>query len=119
MRLGDYPCVLKEGTLARSMYKRSKMLERHRHRYEFNNAYREQLEEAGLVCSGASPDDSLVEMIELRTIRGSSRRSSHPEFKSRPMDCHPLFKGFIKAALQHKAARGEAPLLGGLKVVKR
>jgi CTP synthase len=119
MRLGDYPCVLKEGSLARRMYKKGRIAERHRHRYEFNNAYREQLEAAGLVCSGVSPDGSLVEIVELKDHPWFLGSQFHPEFKSRPMDCHPLFKGFIKAAQQHKAARGEAPLLGGLKIVKR
>ncbi|HEV7735621.1 MAG TPA: CTP synthase [Candidatus Binatia bacterium] len=119
MRLGDYPCVLKEGSLARRMYKKSKIAERHRHRYEFNNTYREQLEASGLVCSGVSPDGSLVEIVELKDHPWFLGSQFHPEFKSRPMDCHPLFKGFIKAAQIQRAARGEAPLLGGLKIVKR
>ena len=117
MRLGDYPCVLKDGTLARKLYGRKQVLERHRHRYEFNNAYRQQLERAGLVCSGASPDDQLVEMIELRDHPWFVATQAHPEFKSRPMDCHPLFKGFIKAALQSSVARRQ-PAKSKLKVVK-
>jgi CTP synthase len=117
MRLGDYPCVLKDGTLARKLYGRKQVLERHRHRYEFNNAYREQLERAGLVCSGASPDDRLVEMIELRDHPWFVATQAHPEFKSRPMECHPLFKGFIKAALQSSVARRQ-PAKSKLKVVK-
>jgi CTP synthase len=119
MRLGAYPCVVAEGTLARRLYKKGKISERHRHRYEFNEAYRERLEGAGLICSGVSPDGGLVEMVELKDHPWFLATQFHPEFKSRPTDCHPLFKGFIRAALQHKAARREAPLLGGLKVVKR
>src|SRR5436190_7484920 len=119
MRLGAYPCVLEEGSLARRLYNRQKISERHRHRYEVNNAYRERLEKGGLVLSGVSPDGTLVEMIELRDHPWFVASQFHPELKSRPMECHPLFKGFIKAALQARARRREAPLLGGLKVVKR
>jgi CTP synthase len=119
MRLGAYPCSLEEGTIARKLYNRKKTSERHRHRYEFNNAYREKLEAGGLVLSGLSPDGALVEMIELKDHPWFVASQFHPELKSRPMDCHPLFRGFIKAALQHRGARREAPLLGGLKVVKR
>jgi CTP synthase len=119
MRLGAYPCDLLEGSLARKVYSRRKISERHRHRYEFNNAYRERLEAGGLVLSGLSPDAGLVEMIELRDHPWFIGSQFHPELRSRPMDCHPLFKGFIRAALHHRAQRREAPLLGGLKVVKR
>jgi CTP synthase len=118
MRLGAYPCVLEEGSLARRLYKRQKVAERHRHRYEFNNAYRDQLQQAGLVFSGLSPDGSLVEMIELRDHPWFIASQFHPEFKSRPMDCHPLFRGFIRAGLEQRLQRAEAPLLGGLKIVK-
>ena len=119
MRLGAYPCVLEDGTLARKTYKQKKISERHRHRYEFNNAYREQLQAGGLVLSGVSPDNGLVEIVELRDHPWFLGCQFHPEFKSRPMDPHPLFKGFIKAAVDQRARRQEAPLLGGLKVVKR
>jgi CTP synthase len=119
MRLGAYPCVLEEKSVARKLYNRKKTSERHRHRYEVNNAYREKLEAGGLVLSGLSPDGGLVEMIELPGHPWFVASQFHPELKSRPMDCHPLFRGFIKAALQHRATRREAPLLGGLKVVKR
>jgi CTP synthase len=119
MRLGAYPCVLEDGTLARKLYNRQKISERHRHRYEFNNAYRERLEAGGLVLSGLSPDGSLVEMIELRDHPWFLASQFHPELKSRPMDCHPIFKGFIRAAMEQRARRREAPLLGSLKVVKR
>jgi CTP synthase len=118
MRLGSYPCVLAEGSLARKIYNRSKTAERHRHRYEVNNAYRERLEAGGLVLSGLAPDGSLVEMIELPGHPWFVASQFHPEFKSRAMEPHPLFKGFIKAALQNRARRREAPLLGSLKVVK-
>jgi CTP synthase len=119
MRLGSYPCVLAEGSLARKIYNRSKTAERHRHRYEVNNAYRERLEAGGLVLSGLAPDGSLVEMVELPGHPWFVASQFHPEFKSRAMEPHPLFKGFIKAALLHRARRREAPLLGGLKVVKK
>jgi CTP synthase len=117
MRLGAYPCVLEDGTLARKLYNRQKISERHRHRYEFNNAYRERLEAGGLVFSGLSPDGALVEMIELRDHPWFLASQFHPELKSRPMDCHPIFKGFIRAAMEQRVRRREAPL--ALKVVKR
>jgi len=119
MRLGSYPCVLEEGTRARKLYNRKKADERHRHRYEVNNAYRERLAAGGLVFAGLSPDGTLVEMIELRDHPWFVGSQFHPELKSRPMDCHPLFKGFIRAALYQSGRRREAPLLGALKVVKR
>jgi CTP synthase len=117
MRLGAQPCQLVVGTRAAQLYGAFVVNERHRHRYEFNNAYREQLEQKGLVCSGASPDQRLVEMIELRDHPWFVATQAHPEFKSRPMDCHPLFKGFIKAALVHSAQRRQ-PAKSKLKVVK-
>jgi CTP synthase len=121
MRLGSYPCVLEEGSLARKLYNRKKTAERHRHRYEVNNAYRDRLAASGLVLAGVSPDGSLVEMVELKSSDHPWFLATqfHPELKSRPTDCHPLFRGFIKAALQQRLQRREAPLLGGLKVVKR
>jgi CTP synthase len=119
MRLGSYPCVLAEGSLARKIFNRSKTAERHRHRYEVNNAYREQLETGGLALSGLAPDGSLVEMVELPGHPWFVASQFHPEFKSRAMEPHPLFKGFIKAALLNRARRREAPLLGNLKVVKK
>jgi CTP synthase len=119
MRLGAYIAELAEDSTVAAAYGKAVVSERHRHRYEFNDAYREQLEAAGLVCSGVSPDGGLVEMIELRDHPWFLATQFHPEFKSRPTDCHPLFKGFIRAAVQQRAARREAPLLGSLKVVKR
>jgi CTP synthase len=115
MRLGSYPCVLSESSLALKTYGKRKINERHRHRYEFNNAYREQLTRSGLVLSGMAPDDSLVEIIELHDHPWFIGCQFHPEFKSRPFDCHPLFKGFIRAALQHKAEASTAPLLSAVR----
>jgi CTP synthase len=109
MRLGAYPCVLQEESLALKLYGRKKISERHRHRYEFNNSYTERLTQNGMLLSGLSPDGSLVEIVELRTHPWFLGCQFHPEFKSRPMDCHPLFKGFIKAALQNRQTLKEVP----------
>ncbi|MDQ7003736.1 MAG: CTP synthase [Ghiorsea sp.] len=98
MRLGGYPCKVIEGTQAATAYGEAEIRERHRHRYEFNNTYREQLEVAGLVVSGTLPDDSLVEMIEVKNHPWFVACQFHPEFKSRPYAAHPLFSGFIQAA---------------------
>ena len=107
MRLGAYPCHVKEGTLARLAYKKTDISERHRHRYEFNNIYRERLEEKGLVISGTSPDEELVEIIEIKEHPWFLGCQFHPEFKSRPMVPHPLFVDFIKAAMadNHKCEK--------------
>ena len=107
MRLGSYPCLLREGSLAGQLYGKKMVAERHRHRYEFNNAYRDMLMEKGMVCSGLSPDGKLVEIIELRDHPWFVGVQFHPEFKSRPFDCHPLFKGFIRAAIQRHAGLSE------------
>ncbi len=100
MRLGAYPCVVKPGTLAAEAYGTSPISERHRHRFEVNNEFRSQLEEAGLVVSGTSPDNRLVEMVELprETHPWFVAGQFHPEFKSRPTKAHPLFRDFVKAA---------------------
>ena len=116
MRLGAYPCVLKEHSLAAKTYGRREITERHRHRYEVNNEYRDILTKHGLVLSGLSPDGELVEMIELPEHPWFIACQFHPEFKSRPYDCHPLFRGFIKAALNHKTAGGNMPLLKAAKL---
>lgn len=102
MRLGACPCTLVEGTRARSAYGKELVHERHRHRYEFNNAYRAELERGGLVVSGTSPDGSLVEMVELRRDLHPwfVATQAHPEFKSRPTRPHPLFRAFVSAALE-------------------
>jgi CTP synthase len=107
MRLGSYPCVLQNGTLAAKLYGREKISERHRHRYEFNNSYRAEFGAKGMVLSGLSPDSNLVEIIELRNHPWFLGCQFHPEFKSRPMDCHPLFSGFIEAAAQNRQALRE------------
>lgn len=103
MRLGAYPCKVAEGTLAREAYGEELVYERHRHRYEVNNAYRERLREAGLVISGVSPDDRLVEMVELPedTHPWYVASQAHPEFKSRPNVPCPLFREFVRAAIAH------------------
>jgi CTP synthase len=98
MRLGLYPCRLKEGTLARQLYDQEVIYERHRHRYEFNNAYRTLFAESGYVVSGTSPDGRLVEMIELPDHPFFIASQFHPEFQSRPSVPHPLFLGFMAAA---------------------
>ncbi|HYB98208.1 MAG TPA: CTP synthase [Candidatus Limnocylindrales bacterium] len=117
MRLGAYPCAIKEGTLAHRTYGKRKISERHRHRYEFNNAYREVIEKKGMTLSGTSPDGNLVEMIEIPAHPWFLACQFHPEFKSKPLDPHPIFKGFIRAALHHKQHRRETPPLKGLRVV--
>jgi CTP synthase len=99
LRLGAYPCTLKPGTFAAAAYDKEEISERHRHRYEFNNAYRTQLEEAGLTVSGTSPDGNLVEIIELADHPWFLGCQFHPEFRSKPMQPHPLFRNFIKAAI--------------------
>ncbi|MGH7770364.1 MAG: CTP synthase [Candidatus Binatia bacterium] len=109
MRLGAYPCVLQEDSLAAKVYGKKKISERHRHRYEFNNKYRDALAEKGMVLSGSSPDASLVEIVELKDHPWFLGCQFHPEFKSRPMEAHPLFKGFVKAALQNRQALKEVP----------
>jgi len=98
MRLGGYPCALVEGTHAYAAYGKSKIRERHRHRYEFNNTYREQLEAAGLIVSGTLPDNSLVEMIEVADHPWFVACQFHPEFLSRPYAPHPLFAAFVAAS---------------------
>ncbi|WP_448875157.1 CTP synthase [Desulfobulbus propionicus] len=102
LRLGAYPCILKADTFAATAYGKEEISERHRHRYEFNNAYRQQLEEAGLIVSGTSPDGTLVEIIELADHPWFLGCQFHPEFQSKPMQPHPLFRDFIKASIAHK-----------------
>ena len=98
MRLGSYPCVIKEGTLAYEIYGKDKIDERHRHRFEYNNEYKERLENAGLICSGTSPDGNLVEIVELKKHPYFIAGQFHPELKSRPNKPAPLFVGLVKAA---------------------
>ena len=109
MRLGTYPCHLTEGTKARELYGRELVHERHRHRFEFNNAYRTQFEAAGMVFAGLNTDLGLVEMIELNNHPHFVGCQFHPEFKSKPFAPHPLFAGFVKAAREHRDATQRAP----------
>ena len=103
MRLGAYPCCIKEGTKAAQAYSSLEISERHRHRYEFNNKYKEELESKGLVISGISPDGKLVEMVELADHPWFVACQFHPEFKSTPLRSHPLFRDFIKAAYNYSS----------------
>lgn len=102
MRLGAYPCKIKAGTQMSEYYQTDEIRERHRHRYEFNNDYRETLEKHGLTLSGTSPDDRIVETVEIAGDRFFVGAQFHPEFKSRPNKAHPLFRGFIASALKTK-----------------
>ncbi|MFZ0469256.1 MAG: CTP synthase [Thiogranum sp.] len=105
MRLGGQTCKLVPGTLARRVYGKDEIVERHRHRYEFNNAYREVLQRAGMTISGTSVDGNLVEMVEIADHPWFMACQFHPEFTSTPRDGHPLFTGFIEAAIGHRASR--------------
>ena len=117
MRLGAYPCVVSPESLAATIYGQREISERHRHRYEVNNDYRDQLEEAGLTLSGLSPDRALVEIVELAGHPHFLGCQFHPEFKSKPHKAHPLFVRFVKAAIDHRRdqlaanldVEGEAP----------
>lgn len=121
MRLGAYPCAVKKGTKAYSVYGTSEISERHRHRFEVNNSFRPELEKAGVEFSGLSPDGSLVEIMELKGHPWFVACQFHPEFKSRPMEPHPLFKGFIKAVVAQKtqAARKQNPKVSKKKAPAR
>jgi CTP synthase len=107
MRLGAYPCVLKKGTKAFDAYKKPKISERHRHRYEVNNKFRSLLEEKGLVISGVSPDEKLVEMIELADHPYFVGCQFHPELKSRAIKAHPLFREFVKASVENSKRKNQ------------
>ena len=102
MRLGSYPCIIKEDSIAKNVYNNTRIDERHRHRFEFNNSYKEKLEKAGLVCSGVSPDGNLVEIVELNNHPYFIAAQFHPELKSRPNRPAPLFVGLIKSAKERK-----------------
>ena len=102
MRLGKYPCKIKKDTLAYKLYETEEISERHRHRFEYNNQYKEQLEKAGMICSGTSPDGKLVEIVEIPSHPYFIASQFHPEFKSRPDRPGPLFKGLVKAAKERK-----------------
>ena len=102
MRLGLYPCKLKDGTICRTEYDSDLIYERHRHRYEFNNQYREDFLKAGMVFAGQSPDERLVEIVEIPKNKWYVGVQFHPEFKSRINRPHPLFASFIKASLKEE-----------------
>ena len=109
LRLGAYPCVLSEGSKARELYGTEEIFERHRHRYEVNNDYRNVLKEHGMVLSGLSPDGRIVEMAELKDHPFFIATQAHPEFKSRPNRPHPLFAGFVRAAEEYRnSQKGDA-----------
>jgi CTP synthase len=103
MRLGAQPAVLAEGTKSAAAYGRTRISERHRHRYEFNPKYRAELERAGMVIAGTSPDGSLVEIVELADHPWFVAVQFHPEFKSKPTAAHPLFAGLVAAAVERHA----------------
>jgi CTP synthase len=107
MRLGSYPCRLEPGTTTREAYGADETSERHRHRYEFNNEFREEFAQAGLIASGTSPDGGLVEICEIRDHPFMVGTQFHPELRSRPGKPHPLFDGFVRAALERKARNRE------------
>ena len=106
LRLGSYPCEIQKGTGMEKCYGTNHINERHRHRYEFNNAYRDSLQQAGLTLSGLSPDGRLVEAVELSGHPFFIGVQYHPEFKSRPNKSHPLFQGFVNAACEHVLKTG-------------
>jgi CTP synthase len=105
MRLGHYPCTLREGSKARAAFGRDQVDERHRHRWEFNNSYKVELEQAGLIASGTSPDGSLVEICELRDHPFMIGSQFHPELRSRPGRPHPLFAAFMSAVVAHSGSQ--------------
>ena len=107
MRLGAHPARLNAGSSAHGCYRTDLISERHRHRYEFNNAYRQQFAAHGMQFSGLSPDGQLVEIMELPSHPWFLAVQFHPEFKSKPTKAHPLFAGFVGAAVQRRVARGE------------
>ena len=102
MRLGTWPTIIRDGTLGRPVYGAEQIFERHRHRYEFNRAYEAQMVAKGFVISGTSPDGKLVELIELLNHPWFLACQFHPEFKSKPNQPHPLFKGFLGATLANQ-----------------
>ncbi len=109
MRLGTWPTKIAKGTLAEKIYGSAEVMERHRHRYEFNMKYRDQMNEKGFVISGTSPDETLAELVELRDHPYFVGCQYHPEFQSKPNKPHPLFKGFIQACLNHQSRATRAP----------
>ena len=102
MRLGNYECKLALGSKVHELYKTDLIVERHRHRYEFNNEFKSQFEEKGMVFSGINPQTNLCEIIELKDHPFFVACQFHPEFKSRPLDPHPLFVGLLEASIKHE-----------------
>ena len=103
MRLGEYPCVIRSGSRALEAYGgKAEIRERHRHRYEFNNAYRNEFESAGMQCVGINPDSDLVEMVEIPGLRWFIGTQFHPEYSSTVLHPHPLFMSFIKSSIEKK-----------------
>jgi CTP synthase len=100
MRLGAYKCKLKKGSKAYEIYKKENISERHRHRYEFNNAYKADFEKAGMICSGLNEESNLVEIIELKSHKWYIGVQFHPEYSSTVVNPHPLFISFVKAAIE-------------------
>ena len=111
LRLGSYPCVLADSSRALELFGKKEIQERHRHRYEVNNAFRKELDEKGMSIVGTSPDAHIVEMIEIAGHPFFVGTQGHPEFKSRPNHAHPLFRGFVQAAVDKKTAE-EAAMKG-------
>jgi len=118
MRLGAYACNLADGSVAAKVYGKKKISERHRHRYEFNNGYRDTIESHGMRLSGLSPDGDLVEVVEIGDHPWFVGCQFHPEFKSKPLDCHPLFRGFIRAALLRRTSARDTLPLGNLRAAR-
>jgi len=108
MRLGSYPCMVQKGTKSYKAYKKELISERHRHRYEVNNKFRKKLVDAGLITSGVSPDNNLVEMIEIGDHPWFVAVQFHPEYKSRAINPHPLFRDFVKAAVERKESKAQS-----------
>ncbi|MDP4118167.1 MAG: CTP synthase [Bacillota bacterium] len=107
LRLGAYPCKIVKDTQMHMCYNQDVIYERHRHRYEFNNDYRQIMQENGMIISGTSPDERIVETVEIKENRFFVGVQFHPEFKSRPNKAHPLFSGFVKASLEHKEGKNK------------
>jgi CTP synthase len=105
MRLGAFPCNLAKGLVIRKMYGKEQISERHRHRFEFNNDYRKRFEKAGMALAGISPNGLLVETVEIADHPWFIGVQFHPEFKSRPVEPHPLFKGFVGASLAKRSKK--------------
>jgi CTP synthase len=110
MRLGSYPCVLRKGTRSAEAYGTPEIAERHRHRYELNNAYRDMLIEHGLVMAGVSPDKRLVEIVEVPDHPWFVGVQFHPELKSRPIQPHPLFRDFVRAMVAYRVGQNGGAL---------